>query len=391
MNPIEMLRTLVEGLAEGERVKKFGYGYREKARGQELENQKAELEVADLPETMKQRHSTAQIAITAEEERHLQDIQDAKDAGLNPSPEAIAGLKAAREKAKREADMARVNAQTDREKVATEAARQGLPSARPTLDTEALDVIAPRWNPDSSVGPQPGPTNASIEILTKKMEEDARLRQAQARVSSGHEFGSYQYFTDPVSGETYAFNAKTGRRVDLPTEGAVKAGAALPDVAQREISGKQTLIQNLDIAISKLDDMKRDPLFGPVVGRLRNIQINRLGGIGASPQEQELAVRLRALVRDQSFAEGGKQLTPTEKEEFTATLPQLTDTVEQAIIKARLSKEFLGRALQNRMGNLSPDQKKLIPGGSDRALGSQSVEEYVRDPATGKLVLKRTQ
>lgn len=175
MNPIEMLRTLVEGLAEGERVKKFGYGYREKARGQELENERSALELADLPQAQKEKHGISQIALAAEAERKAQDEADLL---AHPGAGTVAAMKAKRDEEARDLKKSQTNAQIALEQAQTESAKRNDPNFRPDISPESANYLGVSQSSDA--GPMPLPTNTDIGILGKKREEEARVRAAAA-------------------------------------------------------------------------------------------------------------------------------------------------------------------------------------------------------------------
>lgn len=186
MNPLEMLRALAESVAEGERISRYGVGYKGKLRGQELENQgreldveRAGLEVADLPGHLKRRAAAEELPLSAEAERQALRLARARVNGVtNDSPEAIAAFEAAQAEEARKLDMAKTNAQIDSERAQTEKAKQTLPNARPDLSPEAINYLG--VSPDSPQGPMPPPTNADIDILQRRRDEEARVRAAAA-------------------------------------------------------------------------------------------------------------------------------------------------------------------------------------------------------------------
>jgi hypothetical protein len=71
---------------------------------------------------------------------------------------------------------------------------------------------------------------------------------------------------------------------------------------------------------------------------------------------------MRNLLKTQAFAEGGKQLTPTERKEFEVTSPNLNDSLQQALAKTRSVRRLLTRALNNRLNAMSPRQRGQLGG-----------------------------
>lgn len=119
---------------------------------------------------------------------------------------------------------------------------------------------------------------------------------------------------------------------------ALTAPPTVPTATQETLRGFDTLESQLAGAEPLIKSLNAN---GPLKGRIAKIKVNALGGHGTTAQEKELVVRLRRLLSSQAFAEGGKQLTGTEKMEFEAIVPKPEDTVEQALIKLNLTREFV--------------------------------------------------
>lgn len=101
--------------------------------------------------------------------------------------------------------------------------------------------------------------------------------------------------------------------------------------------------------------------LGPVLGRLKMLEFEKFGGTGASPEEIDLASRLHRLITEAAFANGGKQLTITEYTQFKRLNPTLEDTVQQALIKARQSIQYLERKMSERARMLGYRQFEQLP------------------------------
>jgi hypothetical protein len=100
--------------------------------------------------------------------------------------------------------------------------------------------------------------------------------------------------------------------------------------------------------------------MGPVAGRITLAEVEKLGGLGASSEDIKLAMALRRLVTEQAFANGGKQLTITERDEFVKLNPSLSDTVETALIKTQQSIDYLKMKLGNTIKVLPERQRNLM-------------------------------
>lgn len=133
----------------------------------------------------------------------------------------------------------------------------------------------------------------------------------------------------------------------------------VPSDVQTSLAGWTQAIGTIDRIIPQLKQLK--DTLGPAAGRIQLAQTNNLGGMGLSNEQIRLAIDLRRLLMSQAFAEGGKQLTPTEKEEFKALNPALSDTFEQALIKAQQSRDYLDRRYKMRVEFLGPRQQGQVP------------------------------
>ena len=124
-------------------------------------------------------------------------------------------------------------------------------------------------------------------------------------------------------------------------------------------------------------------VLGPATGRVKLAEVNKLGGLGASPAEIDLANKLQRLVTTQAFQNGGKQLTETEYAQFKKLSPGLDDTIAQAAIKTKNAIAFLDLTLRNRIKYMSPRQRAQLPDETEKAPASKAtltpkVEEYLK-------------
>ena len=115
-------------------------------------------------------------------------------------------------------------------------------------------------------------------------------------------------------------------------------------------------------AMNRIGDLLNStPTQGPALGRVTMAQIESLGGMGVDPKTIQLAVELRKLMANKAFEMGGKQLTDTEKVEFQFQVPSITDTVEQAFVKARADIAAMQRSYANRLMAMHPAQRAQYP------------------------------
>jgi hypothetical protein len=150
----------------------------------------------------------------------------------------------------------------------------------------------------------------------------------------------------------------------MPTTGGVVGTSLTPppvvsDTAQQQLAGLKNSIGQF----TNVENLLKQPRFqtlGPVLGRVKLGEINKLGGYGATPDEIELAITLQRLLSSQAFAEGGKQLTNTELEQFRLMTPSFNDTVASAKVKTDNAIRFLNTAYKNRLRVMPARQRGQI-------------------------------
>ena len=196
-------------------------------------------------------------------------------------------------------------------------------------------------------------TKAQID----QMEAEAQRANASRAGFIGHPKPVYG---GPTGRDLLGFVAPNGAFTPAPVNPATGLPYQTtpdPNIAQ----GSRTEIAARDSVLGLIDDVDNrvkgiESTLGPVMGTLLKVQMKYLGGYGTTPQEQEAATALATLLSERSFAEGGKNLTGTEKEMLSSQLPAPTDTVEQALSKLRVVKQFLTGKQRNALEILSPDQ-----------------------------------
>ncbi len=133
----------------------------------------------------------------------------------------------------------------------------------------------------------------------------------------------------------------------------------IPATQQNRISGFTVALKQAG-DIQDILNQNPEQAFGPVAGRVTLAEIGKLGGMGASQKEIEIATRLQRFLSSQAFADGGKQLTPTELEQFALVSPALTDTLPTALTKTRLSIQFLKDRGKADFDVMPPRQKQQL-------------------------------
>lgn len=161
-----------------------------------------------------------------------------------------------------------------------------------------------------------------------------------------------------------------------PNTGGIPGLALTPppgisDTTQQQLTGLKNSIGQFQ----NVEAMLQQPKFatlGPLLGRVKLAEIEKLGGLGATPDEIQLAITLQRLLSSQAFAEGGKQLTETELQQFKLMTPSFQDTVAAALVKTKEATKFLNAAYQNRLSVMPSRQRGQLP------------DTPVNAPGTGK-------
>ncbi len=162
---------------------------------------------------------------------------------------------------------------------------------------------------------------------------------------------------------------RLGGEVGLSTEPPPQ----LQGTAWEQISGLNTA---LDLFDQVMPQLTAKATFGPVAGRITLAEIRKLGGLGASNADVDLATQLYNLTTSQAFANGGKQLTTAELKRFEDMIPQLSDTLDQALIKARNAYSLLNTSLKNKVKTLPPRIREQI----SPELRGRQAEKPTNDP-----------
>ena len=125
--------------------------------------------------------------------------------------------------------------------------------------------------------------------------------------------------------------------------------------------------------------------LGPAFGRGAKFLANNLGGYGLSTEQEATLIELRRQLMSEAFGEGGKQLTPTELGVFEGLLPNQNDTWSQAMLKAKLSAQFLRDRYAARLWAMPANQRrqmKDLPQAPSREL-SRPIAEAILGMANG--------
>lgn len=216
-------------------------------------------------------------------------------------------------------------------------------------------------------------TSAELNALADEIKEDQPVYTLYPVVTGTNSDGSprVQYLSPAQAqgmqqAKTMYNTAGVGSTAGTPF--TTSPPPVVPEGTQINLAGWAHSIQQIESIEQQLDQAEAN--LGPLLGRITLAEVERLGGFGASEAEIQLATDLRRLLMSQAFAEGGKQLTDTEKIEFAATNPAMTDTFPQAIIKARQAKKYLADRYNIRVQTLGARQRPQVPAAPPKAGGA---------------------
>lgn len=184
------------------------------------------------------------------------------------------------------------------------------------------------------------------QLAEKKTVED----RARANVSI---YGPQQYQT---------LNPDTGKVEYTPrvsSSGSMAPGGNVSAVTQDMLSGYMTEVRQMDNIMPQLK--KQAASLGPLAGRVTMAEVGSLSGLGATKEQIALATDLQRALMSAAFANGGKQLTTTEKAIFETLLPSLKDTFQQAVIKAERARQYLLDRGKDRMGTMPVNEFSKMP------------------------------
>jgi len=151
----------------------------------------------------------------------------------------------------------------------------------------------------------------------------------------------------------------------ISTPSGVPLGAK-PTTVSAEAQAQLAGITNAYTQFKNVEN-KLHLVQGPLFGQVTMAEVERLGGLGADPAAIQMAVELRTLMANQAFANGGKQLTGTEKVEFEFQTPSMTDTIQQAAIKTAAALKILRNNYATKMAVMPVTQSRQLPGSVDGA------------------------
>lgn len=207
-----------------------------------------------------------------------------------------------------------------------------------------------------------------------KIRKERDLELAQGRYS-GWEVPLYDASSKLIGFVNKQDNSFRAAPSTMPP-GYGAGGATVPQTPMERLEGIKTALQLTENVLPKLN---KKATFGPIAGRIKLAEINKLGGLGASAEDIDLANQLYRIVTTQAFSNGGKQLTITELAVFEKLNPMLNDTLDKALIQTKNSIEYLRLKQKNIWDTLTPRQQEVVPNYKPTLEGIR-----IRDPQSGK-------
>lgn len=209
----------------------------------------------------------------------------------------------------------------------------GDPNDPKTVQAQrAMDILQKA----KAAGTSKSDTDKYAELFVKKTNGTAtpdelttlKAYEAKAALAGSGMMLPVQQPTGPV---VYTPRAKA--------EGQAAPRGEVSEAAQSNLGGWKQEVDAIDQLMPTIKSMSKE--FGPLGGRVTLAQIEQMGGLGATKEQINLATELRRLLTSEAFANGGKQLTDTEKVEFQALLPHLSDTFTSAVTRAEVARKYL--------------------------------------------------
>jgi hypothetical protein len=193
--------------------------------------------------------------------------------------------------------------------------------------------------------------------------ERANIRKQYDIELSQSRYSGWEVPYYDASGKLTGFINKqnnTSRPIPEGMSGAYGTGGS-PSVPQTTMERLEGIRTALELTTDVMPKLTKKATFGPVAGRIKLAEINKLGGLGASKEDIDLANQLYRIVTTQAFANGGKQLTPTELAVFEKLNPILSDTLDKALIQTKNSVDFLNIRYRNIWDTMTARQQELVP------------------------------
>lgn len=215
---------------------------------------------------------------------------------------------------------------------------------------------------DANLGVKRLQDDATQALINQRNASGGGGRQKRVRSSTQ----GFQMGPDgkPVFGTNVVFDDEV---VFRPYEGSSRPlyGTEPTQTDRNAIIGAGTSYSDLDKVISNFEKADAAGLLGPITGRFQEFNAKMLGGEGIAGfgrLSDDQRVLLQSIDRAKTlaaFAEGGKQLTGTEKEYFDTNYPRLSNTAgpKTFIRLARELQAAIRRGADKRRSLMSPQRQ----------------------------------
>lgn len=148
----------------------------------------------------------------------------------------------------------------------------------------------------------------------------------------------------------------------VPHTGGTNLSTSPPPEPSQEQQNVLSGTKMFDDQLQGLQHEVKGTHFGPIAGRVKFFLLRQGGGVGLSPQEKKVVVRMSNLFATKAFAEGGKQLTGPEREIFEQIMPSERDTLPTIATKIDLLREFNQQKLTNTIDVMSWRKRMQLRG-----------------------------
>src|SRR5262245_12898303 len=187
-------------------------------------------------------------------------------------------------------------------------------------------------------------------------------RQIEAEKAAGTEFAD----EPPSPRQSYGFAVPGQEGVFYPERGVIPYPEGFTpikptgpsDALSRDVTSSDDAIGQIDEMAYRIRNM--GGAGGPLLGRIRNFSLDRLGGEGIDENARFLMIEMEQFLRE-SGKQYGAALTPIEYQRLRRTVPQATDTVGTLIDKLNIARRIFAAHRENRLRNVPERTRDVIP------------------------------
>lgn len=241
-------------------------------------------------------------------------------------------------------------------------------------------------------------TNAAGDVIAVPVTESTRTGKNVPGVAPG------AATLGPVPAKPAALNTPDtalgggGGGVPAPAgDGAFVAPDGSKKIGERPVSIPEGTVEKINVIQDTINQTKRlqellpkvSGYIGPISGRLSDLSLDHLGGLGLPEDAVDFLTNIRELIANKAFARGGKTLPMSEQRIYTAQLPKETDHGPVLAKKLSVFLPLFEKDLRNQMNGLTKNQKKQFQGLDTVEVGGPMPERPAPGAPSGKILVVR--